>query len=316
MPPPTPSNVVLVVDDSPDTMRLLTDVLDGAGMTVMIALDGQAALKVAARLTPDVVLMDAIMPGMDGFETCRQMKRLAGFADVPVIFMTGLTEPEDAVRGFAAGGVDYVIKPVDIDSVVARINVHLGNARKLRSARAALDVADQFLVATDRNGEVLWFTPQACRMLEERVGCAVAGGSERMRLPAALTDWLRRSAIRGNGGGQGGPGRAIEMVYTHDGLDSRISYVGEADRGEILFRISDGAQQDGLAAVRAKYNLTQRETEVLSWIARGKSNRDIAAILALSPRTIDKHLEVIFGKLSVENRTAAAAVILSVRPGA
>ena len=70
--------------------------------------------------------------------------------------------------------------------------------------------------------------------------------------------------------------------------------------------------QDGLTFVRTKYNLTKRETEVLSWIVQGKSNRDIASILALSPRTIDKHLEVIFAKLHVENRTAAAALILNV----
>ena len=304
------SDVVLVVDDSPDTMRLLTDVLDGAGMTVMVALDGQAALKIAGRLTPDIVLMDAVMPGMDGFETCRQMKRLSGFEDVPVIFMTGLSEPEDTVRGFAAGGVDYVTKPMDIDSVLARIAAHLGNARKLRSARTALDAADQFLVATDRDGSVAWFTPQAFRMLEERVGCSVSG-SERLRLPSELAAWLRRSAAQSASVGS----RAVEMVYTHGGLQSRISFVGQAERGEILFRISDAAPHDALAAVRARYSLTQRETEVLSWIAQGKSNRDIASILSLSPRTIDKHLEVIFGKLAVENRTAAAALILSSRQG-
>lgn len=304
----TRSDVVLVVDDSPDTMRLLTDVLDGAGMTVMVALDGHAALKIAGRLTPDIVLMDAVMPGMDGFETCRAMKRLSGFEDVPVIFMTGLSEPEDTVRGFAAGGVDYVTKPMDIDSVLARIAVHLGNARKLRSARTALDAADQFLVATDRDGEVAWFTKQAFRMLEERVGCALSG-SDKLRLPNELAVWLRSSA--------GQPGlagsRAGELIYTHNGLKSRISFVGQAERGEILFRISDAEQQDDLAAVRAKYNLTQRETEVLSWIAQGKSNRDIATILALSPRTIDKHIEVILGKLAVENRTTAALILSSHR---
>lgn len=302
------SDVVLVVDDSPDTVRLLTDVLDGAGMSVMVALDGQAALKIASRLTPDVVLMDAVMPGMDGFETCRQMKRLSGFEDVPVIFMTGLSEPEDTLRGFAAGGVDYVTKPMDIDSVLARITVHLSNARKLRSARTALDAADQFLVATDRSGKVVWFTPQAYRMLEERIGCEAAD-SAKLQLPSSLVAWLRKSAAQS----VSMTNRVFETIYAHDGLHSRISFVGEAEPGEILFRISDAAPQDKLANIRAKYSLTQRETEVLSWIAQGKSNRDIASILALSPRTIDKHLEVIFGKLAVENRTAAVALIHSSR---
>ena len=299
------SDIVLVVDDSPNTMRMLTDVLDGAGMTVMVALDGQSALKIADRITPDIVLMDAVMPGMDGFETCRQMKRISGFEDVPVLFMTGLSEPEDTVRGFAAGGVDYVTKPMDIDSVLARIAVHLGNARKLRSARTALDAADQFLVAADRDGGVVWFTPQAYRMLEERVGCIVAA-SDRLQLPSSLVAWLRKSAAQGSSAGT----KAPETIHVHDGLQSRITFAGEAERGELLFRISDAILKDPLAEVRARYGLTQRETEVLSWIAQGKSNRDIAAILALSPRTIDKHIEVIFGKLGVENRTAAAALIL------
>ena len=70
--------VVLVVDDSPETVRLLTDVLDGAGMTVMVALDGMSAMKIATRLKPDIILMDAVMPVMDGFETCRQLKSLSG----------------------------------------------------------------------------------------------------------------------------------------------------------------------------------------------------------------------------------------------
>ncbi len=125
----TKSDIVLVVDDSPDTVRLLTDVLDGVGMTVTVALDGAAALKIATRLRPDIVLMDTIMPGMDGFECCRRLKTLSGFDDVPVIFMTGLSEPKDSVLGFQAGGADYVTKPIDIDAMGARIGVHLATHR-------------------------------------------------------------------------------------------------------------------------------------------------------------------------------------------
>ena len=299
---PARSDVVLVVDDSPDTVRLLTDVLDGAGMTVMVAIDGMTALGIAARARPDIVLMDAVMPSMDGFETCKRLKALPGFEDVPVIFMTGLSEPEDSVRGFEAGGADYVTKPIVIDDMVARMRVHLSNARKIQSARMALDAADQFLVATNAEGGILWFTPQAYRLLEERFG---RGGSDDMHLPLELLGWLRMRLK------QQPPGPPQdETIYVRNGLRSRISFVGEAKRGEILFRISDAASKDPLAAVRARFNLTHREAEVASWLAKGKANRDIAAILALSPRTIDKHLEVIFAKLQVENRTAAAALIL------
>ena len=95
-------DVALVVDDSPETLRLLTDALDGAGMTVMVALDGAGAMRIVDQITPDIVLLDAVMPGMDGFETCRRLKREAGLSNVPVIFMTGLAETEHIVRGLEA----------------------------------------------------------------------------------------------------------------------------------------------------------------------------------------------------------------------
>jgi DNA-binding response OmpR family regulator len=93
-------DVALVVDDSPETLRLLTDALDGAGMTVMVAMDGAAAMRIVDQITPDIILLDAVMPGMDGFETCRRLKRDAGLSNVPVIFMTGLAETEHIVAAW------------------------------------------------------------------------------------------------------------------------------------------------------------------------------------------------------------------------
>jgi DNA-binding NarL/FixJ family response regulator len=297
------ADIVLAVDDSPGTIQLLTDVLQGAGMTVMVATDGKAALQLATQLRPDIVLMDAVMPSMDGFETCRRLKALSGFDSVPVIFMTGLSEPEDSVRGFEAGGVDYVTKPIIIDDMLARMRVHIVNARKVESARTALDAADQFLVATNRDGGILWFTPQAYRLLQERFGSGAAG---ELRLSPELLRWLRSRLSKASPSGLPWD----ETVFTKNGFQSRISFVGESVRGEILFRISDASPKDEWAAIRSHFSLTLRESEVLLWITKGKSTPDIAAILALSPRTIEKHLELIFAKLGVANRTAATALIL------
>src|ERR1700738_4871184 len=98
-------DVALVVDDSPETLRLLTDALDGAGMTVMVAMDGAAAMRIVDQITPDIILLDAVMPGMDGFETCRRLKRDAGLSNVPVIFMNGLrAHPELAGGSWGGGG--------------------------------------------------------------------------------------------------------------------------------------------------------------------------------------------------------------------
>src|SRR6201991_4925315 len=90
-------DVALVVDDSPDTLRLLTDALDNAGMTVMVALDGASAMRIVEQITPDIILLDAVMPGIDGFETCHRLKRVSGLDHTPVIFMTGLAETEHII---------------------------------------------------------------------------------------------------------------------------------------------------------------------------------------------------------------------------
>ncbi|MEZ5511077.1 MAG: response regulator, partial [Gammaproteobacteria bacterium] len=105
-------DVVLVVDDSPETLGMLNQALDDAGMTVLVALEGLQAVSIARKMQPDVILLDAMMPNLDGFATCRILKREPDLADVPVIFMTGLSDTEHVVKGFEAGGVDYVTKPV------------------------------------------------------------------------------------------------------------------------------------------------------------------------------------------------------------
>src|SRR3954468_20064292 len=178
-------DIALVIDDSPETLRLLTDALDGAGMTVMVAMDGAAAMRIVEQITPDIILLDAVMPGIDGFETCRRLKRDAGLSNVPVIFMTGLADTEHIVRGLEAGAVDYVTKPITVEEMLARIRVHLANARMTQSARAALDVSGRFLLAVNREGRLMWATPQAQKLLSDSFGTA-----EELVLPAALRLWL------------------------------------------------------------------------------------------------------------------------------
>jgi DNA-binding response OmpR family regulator len=142
-------DIVLVVDDSPETLSLLTDAIEQAGMTVLVAREGEQALSIVEKVLPDIILMDALMPGTDGFETCRRLKRKKTLAYVPIIFMTGLSETQDIVKGLEAGGVDYVTKPIVPDELLARIRVHLANARLAHSARAALDASGRYLLATD-----------------------------------------------------------------------------------------------------------------------------------------------------------------------
>jgi len=296
----TRRDTVLVVDDTPETLSLLTDTLDSAGFTVLIATDGNAALDLIDFVTPDLILMDAVMPGMTGFETCKRLKRDKLLPHLPVIFMTGLSETEHVIEGLASGGVDYVTKPLVLDVLLARIRVHLGNARLANETHAALDASGRFLFATNHAGRVLWCTPKA-RELLGRVG--EAGNSE-VSLPAASVEQmlrLRRSDAKA----------AAVVRFSVGERTLECALLSPLGSDELMFRLTEtglGSAENDRAALQAAFALTSREAEVLLWISRGKANRDIGEILNISPRTVNKHLEQVFVKLGVENRSAAAAV--------
>jgi DNA-binding response OmpR family regulator len=300
------SEIVLVVDDSPDTLRMLTDALEEAGMTVLVALEGSQALAIVTKITPDVILMDAVMPSMDGFEACRALKHNKTLAHVPVIFMTGLSETQDIVKGLEAGGVDYVTKPIVPDELLARIRVHLANARLANSARAALDASGRYLLATNTAGGLLWCTPQTAKLL----GLAfVDFHGEGYLLPSDVQEWLQRRARSEFAPDQ------VALSSPTNAIKLQLSYVGQIAPDEILLRLLEGEFEDDNLVLKRRLQLTQRESEVLMWIARGKSNRDIAEILHLSPRTVNKHLEQIYAKLGVENRASAAALAVRMLGG-
>ena len=290
---------MLVVDDSPDTLRMLTDAIEEAGMTVLVAREGEHALSIVDKVTPEVILMDAVMPGANGFETCRRLKQNRALAHVPVIFMTGLTDSGHIIEGLEAGGVDYVTKPIVPGELLARIRVHLANARLAQSARTALDAFGRFLLAVDSTGKVMWCTPQAARLL----GTALSGfDTEGYVVPSDVRAWLDQSASAP----ASSPPTPIELA-AGSASKLRLLYVGQVG-AERLLRVIEGDAVSDQAVLKSRLMVTDREAEVLLWIARGKSNRDIAESLSLSPRTVNKHLEQIFTKLGVENRTSAAAL--------
>lgn len=116
---------IVIVDDNPDNLRVLSGVLEGAGFIVRPAISGEIALNSIKLNPPDLVLLDIRMPGMDGYETCRHLKADPLTRDIPVIFISALQETGDKVAAFAAGGVDYVIKPFQFEEVLARVRVHM-----------------------------------------------------------------------------------------------------------------------------------------------------------------------------------------------
>jgi len=117
--------VIVIVDDNPTNLGVLFDFLTDSGFKVLVAQDGESALQKVEYARPDLILLDVMMPGIDGFETCRQLKAKASTQDIPVIFMTALSDTVDKVKGFNLGAVDYITKPVQQEEVRARVTTHL-----------------------------------------------------------------------------------------------------------------------------------------------------------------------------------------------
>lgn len=290
---------VLIVDDTPANLAYLSDALDEAGYMVLVALDGDAAMDRLDLLTPDIILLDAVMPGMDGFETCRAIKAHASARDTPVIFMTGLVECEHVVRAFEAGAVDYVTKPVRQEEVLARMSTHIQRAHTLLKAHRSIEACGKAGLTMDGDGNITWHTPHVRKWLREYLGEDTASYA-----------WSRlRAWLNGLTSGKVPQGEQnAHLSIARDDGRLNLHYAGEIANREFLLLIDE--QRVGASAHRLAqaHRLTAREAEVLHWIAAGKTNRDIAEILEMSPRTVNKHLERIYVKLGVETRAAAAAM--------
>lgn len=288
---------VLIVDDSADSVTMLNSFLHNAGLTVLVALSGKQALSIMDQITPDVVLLDAIMPEMDGFETCRQIKAFK--PELPIIFMTGLVDTDDIIRGLEAGAVDYVTKPINTSEILARLKVHVKNARNQFSAKSALDSAGQSIIAIDDIGNIIWATRRAQDELDQY-----------QEQPNKLSTDLAQALAKC---WRDTPDQSIQLTgFSHNPIESiSATYLNQLGY-QHLIRLQGSNEKSDLAALLDKLPMTQREAEVLLWLSKGKSNWDIATILAIKPRTINKHLEQIFKKLDVDNRTSAAAVALEV----
>ena len=299
------ANVVLIVDDIPENLAVLHDALDESGFTVLVANNGEAAIERARQVVPDIILLDAIMPGMDGFEVCRQLKDDVNTRHIPVVFMTGLTETEHVVAAFNAGGIDYVTKPIRSHEVLARIAAHLHTARMMNQARGALDAFGQGAIAiTPTDGRIVWQTPLARQWMDDyfKQDAAKSG----LGTPHKILEWLARAAQAYASGTAHYP---LTIVQGAKKLIITPMDFSNSEQWMISLREeSDAAQIDALIL---SFKLTQREAEVLYWAIKGKTDRDVGEILGASTRTVNKHMEHVFAKLGVETRTAAAAMAMS-----
>ncbi|MFK5987134.1 MAG: DNA-binding response regulator [Pseudomonadota bacterium] len=292
---------VLVVDDSSESLGMINMALDQAGIAVLIALNGQQALNVLEQMTPDLILLDAIMPIMDGFECAREIRKKRPL--IPIIFMTGLSGVKHIVKAFDAGCNDYIVKPIRPEELLVRIRQHNNSTRMLIEAQNVLDAMRQHVFCIAKNGRVLWATPEAQVLLNQFLNQANTNAAgDTPRLDKLLSSWLAT----------GQTGHDLALPIQEQQLILTVHYYKQAEEDEYLLKIQSPNVEIDPAILEEKLTITYREAEVLLWLAHGKTNREIAQILEMSPRTVNKHLEQMYPKISASNRTAAASIALQI----
>jgi len=294
---------ILVVDDIPANLGLLFDALTQAGHRVLVAESGESALDQLQHETPDLVLLDYMLPGMDGMAVCRRIKAKPECSDLPIIFLTAVNELEEKVRALDAGAVDYVTKPIQTPEVLARVRTHLRIARLQRELADELemrreaeeqlrDSLDRALMVVSPEGRILFATRLAQTLLT-RSFPEIAPGN----LPAELRSLSHASAPTS---GEVAPGLNARPLTGRPGEPLVIELEAQLVRGP---------------NVLLELGLTPREAEVLFWLSEGKTNAEIGLVLNSARRTVEKHVEHILEKLNVENRSAAIRLALAVLRG-
>jgi len=300
---------------SPQTteQQHLRPLLERAGYSVESISSGVKALAKAGSQAPDLLLLDGQLQDVDGLALVKHWQALGATTHCPVIFLADSAQPQQLVQALQAGCVDVVHKPVRPHELLARTAMHLAGARERRQTRNALD-AFGYATMTVRpsDGKLMWQTALSRELLARYCPLHPPYAS---RTAPQVQEWLQ-ACMRALGRGetprnltlhQDKGARLVLRLHQQTGdqaSDNAPADLLDADDWLIVMReMSDHAV---MQAMSAAFTLTAREAEVLYWVVKGKTNKDIGDILGSSPMTVKKHLERVFVKLGVETRTAAA----------
>lgn len=287
---------ILLVDDNPVNLQILYKTLHGSGYRLLIAKSGEAALEIAARVRPSLVLLDIMMPGMDGFEVCRRLKQNPETANAAVIFLSALDDSVAKVRGFAVGGVDYIAKPFQSDEVVARVRTHVKihrlesqlarrNSELEEENQQILNAVDEGIIGLDRDGRVTVFNPAAASIAGWPAGDAIGeplrslGFFQGDRLDSGAEQ--RTPAWRACHLGETVHSE-LEWVFRRDGRLIPVSLVSTPRKeggAVIVFRdISDWLERE--EALRRAREEMESQRQHLAHIERLSSTGEMAAGIA------------------------------------
>lgn len=225
---------ILIVDDTPANLGVLVETLGAAGYQLMVAEDGEEALAQTDQTRPDLILLDVMMPGIDGFDTCRRLKKRANTRDVPVLFMTALNETADKVRAFAAGGVDYITKPIEHEEAMARVQTHLALRRLQRELEEQLALKERFMrIAGHDLRNPLCLILMAGELAKRQAGLPPATtkyldniGESAAQMRRIIDTFLN---LRTSSQGDGAPGR-VDLGMVCDAVVRQHSHAAERKR--------------------------------------------------------------------------------------
>jgi DNA-binding NarL/FixJ family response regulator len=237
---------------------------------------------------------------MNGFEVCKRLKQDMNTRDIPVIFMTGLTESEHVVEGFSVGGIDYVTKPLIPNEVIARLETHLGNARIMSQTQSALDAFGQAAIAfLPESTRIVWQSPLSKQLIDNYF---LKDGKSGEYDLSPLSQWIKQLSIDKN----------KLTTFKHENNNGRLVFtVSDITSDEQwLFLLKEESEANQIEAIKAVFKLTNRQAEVLHWATLGKTDKVIGEILGTSPRTVSKHMEHVLIKMGAESRTVAASMVV------
>lgn len=317
MPEPSP-RTLLVIDDNPVNLKVAVSHLQGYGLEVLTARDGEAGIRRARLAHPDLILLDVNMPGLDGFETCRRLQAIPDTSDIPVVFMTARTDTQDKVQGFRAGGVDYVTKPIEPQELLARVQAQL----QLRALRLRL---------ADANADLERRVEERTAALHRELADRDRRAGENERLLAVLQEqntqlreltarWVDERRNRDRGLASDLHSRVTErlsLVKLH--LDRVDATLPEGDAKQHLAQAQEllAPALEGAAVIHGNLEgradaplvqLSAREREVLRGIAQGKSNKELAADLDVARTTVSTYRSRILEKLGVTDTASLIRV--------
>lgn len=322
------SATILIVDDTSAILALLYEQLEQNGFSVMVAENGVSALQRIRRLKPDLILLDVLMPTLDGFETCRRLKTDPATQEIPVIFMTGLHDINEMVRGFAVGGVDYITKPLQMPEVLARIHTHLTIRRLQQQLQEQIELLEQHV-----HERTLALQAEITRRRQQEAEKQnlldmVGKQSDQLR---ALTAWVIDSHHQ-HGVGLSTTLRAqmtatLQIVHIHlDLINNTVAHLDDKHSRELIInqttnlRTSLAQLEEELGIFVLEINkpspaaqevvdnplikLSAREREVMQLIVDGKANAEIAELLYVSETTVRTYRSRILHKLELDDVTA------------